>query len=88
MMERRTFVVGSITVLAAPPIAQAQVSGRVPRVGYLGFFRSQATLAFEQGLKDLGWEDGRNIVLEGRWAQGTWRDSRHLPPSWLGSTST
>ena len=26
--------------------------------------------AFEQGLKDLGWEDGRNITLEWRWAQG------------------
>jgi putative ABC transport system substrate-binding protein len=48
----------------------------VPRVGYLGIFRSQAALAFEQGLKDLGWEDRRNIVLEARWAQG---DSARYP---------
>jgi hypothetical protein len=37
----------------------------VPRVGYLGYERSASSL-FEQALKDLGWEDGRNITLEWR----------------------
>ena len=58
---------GTLTValLAAPLAAEAQVSGRVPRVGYLGYERSAPNL-FEQALKDLGWEDGRNITLEWR----------------------
>ena len=38
--------------------------------------RSASTLAFEQGLKDLGWEDGRNIAVEWRWMQG---DPARLP---------
>ena len=60
----------ALALLAAPLAAETQVSGRVPRVGFLGHIRSPATVAFEQALKDLGWEDGRNIALEWRWAQG------------------
>jgi putative ABC transport system substrate-binding protein len=75
-VDRRAFIAGTLGFVAAPLAAQAQVAGRVPRVGYLGIFRSQSALAFEQGLKDLGWEDGRNIVLEARWSQG---DSTRYP---------
>lgn len=57
-------------LLAAPVAAEEHVSGRVPRVGFLGYVRSPATVAFKQALKDLGREDGRNIALERRWAQG------------------
>jgi putative ABC transport system substrate-binding protein len=38
----------------------------VPRVGYLGFECWAPIEPFEQELKDLGWEDGRNIVVEMR----------------------
>ena len=69
MMDRRTFL-GVLGIGLAPLAVEAQVSGRVPRVGFLGILRTPITLAFEQGLKDLGWEDGRNIVLEARWSQG------------------
>ena len=47
---------------------------RVPRVGYLG--NSSASLesdlvdAFRQGLRELGYIEGRNIVIEYRWADG------------------
>ena len=60
----------TLALLAAPLAAEAQVSGRLPRVGYLGYGRSALTIGFEQTLKDLGWEDGRNIAVEWRWAQG------------------
>jgi putative ABC transport system substrate-binding protein len=60
----------AVALLAAPLVVEGQVSGRVPRVGFLGYVRTSSTLAFEQGLKDLGWEDGRNIVLEWRWTEG------------------
>jgi putative ABC transport system substrate-binding protein len=62
--------------LAAPLAAEAQVSGRVPRVGVLGNARSNLTDVFEHALKDLGYEDGKNIVIEWRWTQG---DSTRLP---------
>jgi putative ABC transport system substrate-binding protein len=76
MIRRRTFIAGTVSVLAAPLAAEAQVSGRVPRVGFLGILRLSPVLAFEQGLKDLGWEDGRNIVIEWRFSQG---DSARYP---------
>jgi GAF domain-containing protein len=60
----------TLALLAAPLAAEAQVSGRLPRVGYLGYGRSALTIGFEQTLKDLGSEDGRNIAVEWRWAQG------------------
>jgi putative ABC transport system substrate-binding protein len=56
----------ALALLAAPLAAEAQPSERVPRVGYLGFERLAPIEGFEQGLKDLGWENGRNITLEMR----------------------
>jgi putative ABC transport system substrate-binding protein len=80
MMERRTFVVGMAGLLTAPFAAEAQAPGRVPRIGYLAVQRSALTRAFEQGLKDLGWEDGRNIVVE-------WRET-HDDPTRLSAFAT
>jgi len=70
MMNRRTFIASTVSVLAAPLAAEAQISGRVPRVGYLGDVPGPRPWPLEQGLKELGWEDGRNIALEWRWQQG------------------
>jgi putative ABC transport system substrate-binding protein len=61
-------------VLAAPRIADAQQPGKVYRLGYLsagsGTLRSPYTTAFRQGLRELGWVEGQNIVIEYRWAEG------------------
>jgi ABC-type uncharacterized transport system substrate-binding protein len=77
-MERRVFLAGTLSLLAAPLAAHAQASGRVPRVGFIGNLSgpSPVTQAFEQGLRELGYEDGRNIILEWRWNGG---DSERLP---------
>jgi putative tryptophan/tyrosine transport system substrate-binding protein len=66
-----------IAVLAAafggwPALAEAQ--SKLARVGFLSA-SSSATLtarvdAFRQGLKELGYVEGRNIVIEYRWAYG------------------
>jgi putative ABC transport system substrate-binding protein len=72
MMNRRSVLAGAVSVVAAPLGAEAQVAGRTPRIGYLAIQRSALTLAFEQGLQDLGWEDGRNIVVE-------WRETHDDP---------
>src|SRR5258708_4168938 len=75
MMERRTFlgvIVGSL--LAAPLAAEAQPAGKVWRIAYLGnssaALESELVAAFRQGLRDLHYVEGRNIVIEYRWAEG------------------
>jgi len=64
-----------ILLLLAPPLAvEAQQAERVYRVGYLtGGFRSgaaEALAAFERGMRELGYVEGRNLVLEARFAEG------------------
>src|SRR5712692_6649402 len=75
LMERRTFM-AMLTggLLAAPLAAEAQQAGKVPRIGFLG--NSTAALEanlvgpFREGLRDLGYVEGRNISTEYRWAEG------------------
>ncbi len=66
----------ALTLLAAPLATEAQQPGRVPRVGILGNVRSHHGDVFERALKDLGYEDGKNIILEWRLTQG---DPARLP---------
>ena len=73
-MERRTFL-GVIAggLLAAPLAAEAQPAPRNARIGYLA--TNLATTphlqdAFRQGLRDLGYVEGRNLVIEYRSAEG------------------
>ena len=53
-------------LLAVPLAAEAQQAGKVSRVGVLRFgSTSQAFLdGFRQGLRDLGYVEGQNIVIE------------------------
>ena len=74
-MDRRAFVAGTLGVLAAPLTGTAQPSGKAPaRVGYIGNSYpstvAQSVEAFRQGLRDLGWIEGQNLVIEYRWAEG------------------
>jgi putative ABC transport system substrate-binding protein len=71
-VDRRSFI-GTLAagLLAAPRAATAQPPGRVPRIGALGGPQSPGSPAwagFRQGLRELGWEEGRNLVLEFRFA--------------------
>jgi putative ABC transport system substrate-binding protein len=72
-MDRRRFVALVGSALAAP-LASAQVPTKVPRIGYLfSFARLQGEHLWEacrQGLWELGYVEGRNVVLEPRWADG------------------
>src|SRR5262245_38867706 len=72
-MNRRTFLRGlALGTLAAPLTAEAQPAGKLPRVGYIwpGSGSDPARLrrfeAFRQGLRDLGYVEGRDIALEPR----------------------
>ena len=60
-------------VLGTPLPAQAQPPRKVPRLGVLGNSQTgQASLfeAFRKGLRDLGWIEGQNILVDYRWAEG------------------
>jgi putative tryptophan/tyrosine transport system substrate-binding protein len=72
---RRTFL-GTLAggLLAAPIAAGAQPTGKVPRIGWLGGPTRETAQPFVQpflqGLKDLGWVEGQNIVIEWRFGGG------------------
>ena len=55
-------------VFALPLLAEAQPTAKVPRIGWLAAGPIPAVLgdAFRQGLRDLGWVEGKNVVIEYR----------------------
>ncbi len=59
-------------LLFAPFAAEGQPPGRVPRIGLLraGSPPDPLTEAFRQGLRELGYVEGQNLVIEYRWAEG------------------
>ncbi len=66
-MDRRAFL-GALGFLAAPRSSEGQQAAKVPRIGYLG--GGTACIlnceAFRQGLRDLGYVEGRDFVIEYR----------------------
>jgi putative ABC transport system substrate-binding protein len=72
-MRRREFIglIGGAAV--AGPLAVRAQSGRTYRIGFLGVtseaeFRRQLE-ALKRGLRQLGYEEGKNLVIEYRWAE-------------------
>ncbi len=62
-----------VTGLLAAPLAEAQ-PGKVVRVAFLTAFSSNADAplfdSFREGMRELGYEEGRNIAYQTRWAEG------------------
>jgi ABC-type uncharacterized transport system substrate-binding protein len=73
-MNRRTFLCGlTLATLAVPLVAEAQQATKVPRIGYLMVDQAanpDLHEAFRQGLRDLGYVEARNLVIEYRDAEG------------------
>src|SRR5436309_1580120 len=66
-MNPKFFWLITAILLVYIPSAEAQ---KIPRIGYLaGDSRSPSHTAFRQGLKDLGYLEGQNIVVEWRYVE-------------------
>jgi ABC-type uncharacterized transport system substrate-binding protein len=74
MSARREFLISLVAALAWSLPVRAQLPRTMYRIGFLGNTTAalEANLIepFRQGLRDLGYEEGRNITIEYRWAEG------------------
>src|SRR5215207_1006148 len=72
-MRRREFIAGLTGAVAVPLVAEAQQAG-MPIIGYLGSESPERygirLEAFKQGLSAMGYDEGRNVMVEYRWAGG------------------
>jgi putative ABC transport system substrate-binding protein len=72
-MNRRVFLAAAAGGLIAMPAAvRAQQADKIRRIGYLSLQSglTPTTEAFLQGLRELGYVEGRNLIIEYRWAAG------------------
>jgi ABC-type uncharacterized transport system substrate-binding protein len=72
-MDRRRFLVTSLAcALATPPAAAAQPAGKVHHIGLIGVDTAEEPghAALREGLRALGYEEGKNLVIEYRGAEG------------------
>ena len=62
----------AVTLLAVAVLAQAQQPAKTPRIGFLFIgSKDQPHLgAFRQGLRDIGYYEGKNILIDNRYAEG------------------
>ena len=75
MIARRTFLVAGLGAIAAPLASFAQQkAAKVARIGFLGAGSASVWAsrleALRAGVRDLGYVEGKNIIIEYRWAEG------------------
>ena len=74
-MRRREFIAVSAALIVAPPRSRAQ--GKPRRIGFLGSTpplsdpaSKRIRAAFLEGLRQYGWVEGQNLLIEDRWVEG------------------
>jgi putative ABC transport system substrate-binding protein len=73
VIDRRAFLgLAATGLIATPSVARAQQAGKFHRIGFLSLQSglTSTTEAFHQGLRELGYVEGRNVIIEYRWAAG------------------
>src|SRR5438046_1692863 len=82
MISRRTFAVAVAgVVLGRPPVVRAQQAEKVYRIGCLMIGAQQSGDVFREfveGMRELGYVEGRNLVLEVRRTEGSLEQVRAL----------
>ena len=79
-MKRREFITlfggAGVASLVCSPFAPHAQQAKVARIGFLGLgspsSHAPRVAALRAGLRDLGWIEGRNILIEFRWAEGNY----------------
>ena len=70
-IPRREFIVALGGAAAWPLVARAQQPvGKLPRIGSIQTFQNENAEAFSQGLREAGYVDGQNMLLETRFHHG------------------
>src|SRR5262245_15408042 len=74
MTRRRSLLAAGALATAFPFAARAQPKGKLWRIGFLGaadpFGYAAHLQGFRQGLRDFGYVEGKNVVVDYRWAEG------------------
>jgi putative ABC transport system substrate-binding protein len=88
-LKRREFIkAAGISILGFPLAAHAQQPPKIPVIGFLGAntpaAQRRSTEALIQRLRELGWNEGRNIAIEYRWAEGSSDRSPKLMAEFAG----
>src|SRR5205809_5928070 len=74
VLRRRSFLAGLVSVVAMPVVAEGQPAGKVARIGFLGPSisgddrRVENFRRFREGLRELGYIEGKTITIEWRLA--------------------
>src|SRR3981189_1657010 len=79
-MKRREFITllggAAAAASAIRPFSAHRQPAKVARIGFLGLVSASShgarVAALRAGLRDLGWIEGRNILIEFRWAEGNY----------------
>jgi putative ABC transport system substrate-binding protein len=69
-MMRVSMVILLVSALAAPLAAEAQQATNPARVGFLGNTPLADPHPLAEGLRQLGWVEGRNVIIEWRYTEG------------------
>ena len=90
----RLTVIVTLALLTVPLVAGAQPAAKVYRIGFLGGSpptspeASRLWEGFFQGLRELGYVEGQNVVIEGRWYGDRTERLPALAAELAGSRST
>jgi putative tryptophan/tyrosine transport system substrate-binding protein len=81
-MRRREFITLVGGAAAGWPLAAPAQQTKVARIGFLGIDSASShaarLAALRAGLRDLGWLEGTNLLIEYRWAEGNYERLRGL----------
>ena len=86
----------AVALASWPSLAEAQAPAATPRIGLLSFFAAPTAAhpdpneaGFRQGLREAGYVEGQNVVIERRFADGQRRSAATpWPRNWSDSRST